>query len=79
MALIKLSVWREQTFAKGSEPSTATLIRWIKTKKINGKIIGGLVFVEADCPYPAPKTLPGEQQPIVVAGYKLRDFSRKKA
>ena len=50
MKLIKADLWRKEQFADGSQPCLRTVKRWFVKGKLNGKLIEGKLFIDADNP-----------------------------
>jgi len=78
VALIRAKEWGEKNFAAGSRPTALTVSRWIKNGSVNGKIIGGAVYVDElnpfpECEYETPQShnenkIPPEFQEMIDAG-----------
>ncbi len=41
-----ISAWTTRRFAPGSRPTTATVVRWIRTGEIYGRQIGGKWYID---------------------------------
>lgn len=46
--LVKASRWRVECFEQGSRPSLARISTWIEKGYVPGKIIGGIIYIDAD-------------------------------
>ena len=64
--LVKATIWAKQTFESGSRPGRDTVIDWIRTGEVPGRLIGGQPYVDADrfvlnqpTPQPDKKPLTG--------------------
>ena len=48
MRLVKATAWVKETFELGSRPKKDTVVSWIKTGEVPGRLIGGIAYVDAD-------------------------------
>lgn len=48
MALVRGCKWAKETFEKGSRPTNETIVKWIEAEEIDGKVIDGTPYVDAD-------------------------------
>jgi hypothetical protein len=48
MRLVRATAWVKETFELGSRPKKDTVVTWIRTGEVPGRLIGGVAYVDAD-------------------------------
>lgn len=46
--LVKASKWVNENFERGSRPSLIRVGQWIRDGQVPGRIIGGIIYIDAD-------------------------------